>query len=89
MIKHVSKDSKHLIKLAIRNINNVLGGSEQFDEDLLDDQIHFLLLLDFILQPLNLLLMANMGLLDEIIGSSNQVIINLDHYGDGVEIMLN
>ena len=83
------KESKHLIKLAIWNINNVPSRAKQFDEYFLDDQIRFILFLDFLLQPLNLLLMVKMGLLNEIIGSSNQVDMDFEHYGDGIEIVVN
>ena len=81
------QDREHLIKLSIQNIDNVPSGSNQFDEDLLNDEIHLILLLYLLLQSFDLFLMMHMGLLNEIVGSRHQVGMGFEHRGDCVKIV--
>lgn len=75
MAKCFIQNNEHLIKLVVRNIHNIPSCTNEIDEHLLHDHGDDMLF-------------TNVSLLDEYIGSSNHIVMNLKHYvgGGGVVV---
>lgn len=82
-----SKNREHLIKFIVRNNHNVASCLEELDKDMSYDQVHLtFFLVSF--SSLRFFFMADVGLFDEIICSTDQIILNLQHFDDGVNVMI-
>lgn len=61
---------------------------DKFDDDLLHDEIKFILLFDFVLQPIDILVMSNMALLDQLVGGIDHIFMDFDHGRGGVDVVI-
>ena len=77
MIKEGAQYRENFVELVVRNISDVPTSSDEFNQDMLHNQVEFFLLYDFILHLMDLFLITHMSLLDQLISCVNHVVKDL------------